>query len=106
MDNSQTPQPTQTPEQQPPAPAPQGPAPQAPTDIAKTVRTGWIVFGVGVVATIIGLIFGVALAISALLFAFAGRLGLQTKNKALAITALTFCGITLLFFILAVVANQ
>lgn len=99
MENSQTPQPTPESQQSP------SPAPQTPIDIAKTVRTGWIVFGIGVIVTIIGLLMGFALAISAILFAFAGRLGLQTKNKPLAITALVLCGITLLLFILAIATN-
>lgn len=84
-----------------PQPAPQGPAPQAPINVEKTVKTGWILFTVAVLVTLVGLYFGVALAASALIFAFAGRLGLQAKNKPLAITALVFCGITLLLFIIA-----
>ncbi len=103
MENSQNPQPT--PESQTPSPAPQAPAPQTPVDNAKTVRTGWIIFGIGVIVTIVGLLMGFALAVSAILFAFAGRLGLQAKNKPLAITALVLCGITLLLFILALATN-
>lgn len=87
MDNS-----SNTPQQ------PQMPAPQAPLDTAKTVKTGWIIFGVAVLVTVIGLFYGVALAASALISAFAGRLGLQAKNKPLAITALVFCGLTFLLF--------
>lgn len=87
MDNSNTPQ-----------QAPQMPAPQAPLDIQKTVRVGWILFAVSVVVTLVGLFFGYALAASALIAALAGRMGLQAKNKPLAITALVFCGLTLIFF--------
>lgn len=77
----------------------QAPAPQAPLDIAKTVKIGWIVFSVSVIVTVVGLFFGYALAASALLAAFAGRLGLQAKNKPLAVTSLIFCGLTLILFI-------
>lgn len=76
----------------------QAPAPQAPPDVAKTVKTGWILFAVSVVVTLVGLFFGYALAASALIAALAGRMGLQAKNKPLAITALVFCGLTLVFF--------
>lgn len=84
---------------------PQQPAPQAPVDVAKLVRTGWIVFGIAVALILIGLYFGVALAASAILAAYAGRLGLQAKNKPLAITALTVCGLALLLFLVAIILN-
>lgn len=82
------------------------PPPQTPVDIQKTVRVGWIVFGVAILVTAVGLYFGYALAASALIAAFAGRLGLQAKNKPLAITALTFCGLALLYFLISIIANQ
>jgi len=94
MDNSNNPQ-----------QAPQQPAPQAPINVAKTVRNGWIIFGASVVVTIVGLYLGYALAASAIIAALAGRMGLQAKNKPLAITALTFCGLVLLFFILSSIAE-
>lgn len=97
MDNSQAPQ---TPQPQAPQ-QPTGPAPQAPVDPQKLTRTGWIVFGISAAVTVIGLVVGFALAASALGFALAGRMGLQAKNKALAITSLVLCGLALALFILA-----
>lgn len=88
-----------------PSTPPQAPAP-APLDIAKTIKTGWTVLGVGILAILVGLFYGYALVIAALLCAFAGRLGLQTKNKALAITALIFCGVSLVLFALTVAINR
>lgn len=99
MDNSQNQSPD-TPSQAP------MPAPQQPIDIAKTVRNGWILLGVAALVTIVGILYGYALAASAFISAFAGRLGLQAKNKPLAITALVFCGLTLAFFIFVSVVGE
>ena len=87
---------------------PQAPvlAPQQPVDIAKTIRNGWILLGVAALVTIVGILYGYALAASAFISAFAGRLGLQAKNKPLAITALVFCGLTLAFFIFVSVVGE
>jgi hypothetical protein len=102
--NTPQPQPQTTPQ---PDPAQQPPlTPQQPVDTNKVSRTGWILFSVSVVLTIAGLLFGVALAASAIIAAYAGRLGLQVKNKGLAITAITFAGLNLLLFIAAVLLSQ
>jgi|GEM_PF-3494483 len=95
-----TPMPPVTPEQ-PQAPQqnmPQPLTPQAPIDIAKTTKIGWALFVLSIVVTGVGLFFGYALAASAIIAAIAGRLGLQVKNKPLAIASITFCILTLAFF--------
>lgn len=47
------------------------------------------------------MILGYALVASAILFAIAGRLGLQSKNKGLAITGITFALLAVALFIFA-----
>lgn len=84
--------------QTPPQNMPQPLAPQTPIDIAKTTKVGWALFVLSIVVTGVGLFFGYALAASAIIAAIAGRLGLQVKNKPLAITSIAFCILTLAFF--------
>ncbi len=113
MDNNPpTPQQPQTPPQpqtqQPAQPAnqpplmPNAPAPQQPIDAKKAATFGWILVAVSIVTTLVGLYFGYALVASALIAALGGRIGLQTKNKPLAIVALIIAGLNLLLFGLAV----
>lgn len=91
-----TPQPTQT---QAPTPAirpelgpEQQPAP-APIDTGKKSKTGWILLSLSVAITLIGLYYGYILVLTAILSSYAGKNGLEAKNKPLAIIALTFTAI-------------
>jgi len=83
------------------APAPQAVAPQAPIDTAKTAKIGWGLFVLSLVITAVGLYFGYALVASAIVAAFAARLGLQAKNKVLATLSIIFCLLTLALYTVA-----
>lgn len=74
-------------------------APLVPINTQKLARNGWIFLGIGAVVTIVGLILGYALVAGAILFAIAGRLGLQSKNKALSIAGITLAVLSVAFFI-------
>lgn len=88
--------PSNTPQQTPPAPA----------NTEKMIKTGWNLVGLSGALIIVGLFFGIALAISALVAAFAARLGLQAKYKPLAVTALVVCVIAFALFTLTYFANR
>ena len=97
-----------TPEAQPApqfAPPVQNIAPQAPIDTAKTVKIGWGLFVLAIVITAVGLYYGYALGVSALVTALAARLGLQAKNKLLATLSIIICIVTLALFIIPKFSN-
>ena len=87
------------------APAPQAVAPQAPIDTAKSAKIGWGLFALSLVITAVGLYFGYALVASAIVSAFAARLGLQAKNKVLATLSIIFCLLTLTLYTIAYFTN-
>lgn len=77
-------------------------APQTPLDIAKTVKIGWGLFALAVIVTAVGLYYGYALGVSALIAALAARFGLQAKNKLLATVSIIVCILTLALFIIPI----
>lgn len=79
---------------------------QSPIDSAKTIKTGWNLVGISGALIIVGLFLGIALAVAALVSAFAARLGMQTKYKPLTITALVVCVIAFALFTLTYFVNR
>lgn len=71
----------------------------APINTKKLVITGWILFGIALLAALISLMYGYVIAISAVLAAIAARLGLQAKNAPLKNTSLVLVFIVLALYI-------
>lgn len=65
------------------------------------IRNGWILFGISVVLTVVLFLFGIVGAISAIVAALAGRMGMQSKNKPLLIAGVTVAVINVVLFGLA-----
>lgn len=83
---------------------PQTPLP-APQNTVHKVRLGWAVVALSIIVTLVGIYYGYALAASAIIAAFGGKLGLEAKHTALTATAFTITGLTLAFYLFTLLTN-